>query len=259
MAERKIKVSGDLTSDEKFKSELSKIRDKGYIKSHRSGDTGVGKTLEDELGVEENSIQASDIGDVELKANRIGSNSKITLFTKSPNKRGVNNKVLRQKYGYKTDESKELNENINVLHTSVNGSGFNTLNGEPFMKLTSKDNRLYLEHAEDGILEDVYWDEDQLKKAFNKKYPTKKMYHVQAESEIQDGVEAFHFTEAYSLEDFSADKMMDGLLSGELEMDIRLGVYASGKNKGKPHDNGTAIRVSPNKLDNCFNKKNKLL
>ena len=58
------------------------------------------------------------------------------------------------------------------------------------------------------------------------------MYHVQAESEIQDGVEAFHFTEAYSLEDFSADKMMDRLLSGELEMDIRLGVYASGKNKG---------------------------
>lgn len=56
MAERKIKVSGDLTSDEKFKAELSKIRDKGYIKSHRSGDTGVGKTLEDELGVEENSI-----------------------------------------------------------------------------------------------------------------------------------------------------------------------------------------------------------
>ena len=47
--------------------------------------------------------------------------------------------------------------------------------------------------------------------------------------------------------------------TGELEMDIRLGVYASGKNKGKSHDNGTAIRVSPNKLDRCFNKKNKLL
>ena len=58
------------------------------------------------------------------------------------------------------------------------------------------------------------------------------MYHVQAESEIRDGVEAFHFTAAYSLEVFRAAQMMDGLLSGELEMDIRLGVYASGKNKG---------------------------
>lgn len=174
MAERKIKVSGDLTSDDKFRKEMEKIRDKGYIKSHRSGNTGIGKTLEDELGVEENSIQASDIGDVELKANRIGSNSKITLFTKSPNKRGVNNKVLRKKYGYKTDESRELNEDIRVLHTSVNGSGFNTLNGEPFMKLTSREDRIYLEHAEDGILEDVYWDEEQLKKAFEKNIPQKR-------------------------------------------------------------------------------------
>lgn len=153
---------------------MEKIRDKGYIKSHRSGNTGIGKTLEDELDVEENSIQALDIGDVELKANRIGSNSKITLFTKSPNKRGVDNKVLRKKYGYKTDESRELNEDIRVLHTSVNGSGFNTLNGEPFMKLTSREDRIYLEHAEDGILEDVYWDEEQLKKAFEKNIPQKR-------------------------------------------------------------------------------------
>lgn len=259
MSERTIRVSGDLTSDDKFKEELSKIRDRGYIQTHRAGDTGIGKTLEDELGVEENSIQASDIGDVELKANRVGSNSKVTLFTKSPNKRGVNNKILRQKYGYKTDESIEINENINVLHTCVNGKEFNTLNGKPFLKLTSRDDRIYLEHAEDGIIEDVYWDEEQLRKAFNKKYPAKKMYHVQAESKIQDGIESFHYTEAYSLEDFNADKMMDGLLTGELEMDIRLGIYASGKNKGKAHDNGTAIRVSPNKLDNCFNKKTKLL
>ena len=61
--------------------------------------------------------QASDIGDVELKANRLGSNSKVTLFTKAPNKRGVNNKILRKKYGYKTDESSELNDTIQILHT----------------------------------------------------------------------------------------------------------------------------------------------
>ena len=259
MAERRIKVSGDLTSDEKFKSELERIRDKGFIKSHRSGDTGIGKTLEDELGVEENSIQSSDIGDVELKANRIGSNSKVTLFTKAPNKRGVNNKVLRKNYGYKTDESREINENVQILHTAVNGTSFNTLNGKPFMKLTAKDDRLYLEHADDGILEDVYWDEEQLKKAFDKKYPSKKMYHVQAESKVEDGEESFRYSEAYSLENFSADKMLDGLMTGDLEMDIRLGIYASGKKKGKPHDNGTAIRVSPKKLDECFDTKKKLL
>ena len=259
MAERRIKVSGDLTSDDKFKSEMERIRDKGFIQSHRSGDTGIGKTLEDELGIEENSVQTSDIGDVELKANRIDSNSKLTLFTKAPDIRGVNNKILRKKYGYKTDESRELNNDVQILHTSVNEISFNTLNGKPFMKLTAKDDRLYLEHAEDGILEDVYWDKEQLKKVFDKKYPAKKMYHVQAESKMEGGEEAFHFIEACCLENFSADKMLDGLLSGELEIDIRLGIYASGKRKGKPHDNGTAIRVSSNKLDNCFDKKKKLL
>jgi hypothetical protein len=61
MADQRIKVSGDLTSDEKFKEELERVKAKGYIPSHRAGDTGIGKTLEDELGVEENSVQAADL------------------------------------------------------------------------------------------------------------------------------------------------------------------------------------------------------
>lgn len=259
MAERKIRVTGDLTSDEKFQREMERIRDKGYIPTHRAGDTGIGKTLEDELGVEENSVPAADIGEVELKANRIGSNARVTLFTKAPSKRGVNNSVLRRNYGYRTEESEALNPDTRVLHSAVNGSGFNTLNGEPFLKLTEKDERIYLEHARDGLLEDVYWNEADLKKAFDKKYPAKKMYHVQAKSRVEEGRESFHYTEAYSLEDFSAEKMIEGLRSGELELEIRLGVYASGQKKGRPHDNGTAIRVLPKRLDECFEKKKKLL
>lgn len=259
MAERRIMVSGDLSSDDKFKEKMLGIKKKGYIPSHRSGDTGVGKTFEDELGIEENSIQAADLGSVEVKANRKNSTSKVTLFTKAPKKRGVNNKILRKTYGYQTDESRALNPDINILHTSVSGKDFNTLDGEPFMKLTVKNDKIYLEHARDGILEDVYWEQEQLEKAFNKKYPAGKMYHVQADSKVENGKESFCYDEAYCLEDFSADKMIDGLKSGNLEMDIRLGIHASGKNKGKSHDNGTAIRVSPDKLDDCFKTKKKLL
>jgi len=260
MADRKIFVSGDLTSDDKFKEAIEQVEKKGFILSHRTGDTGVGKTLEDELGVKENSVQAADLGEIELKATRRDSNSKLTLFTKAPKKRGVNSRVLRAQYGYQTDESRALNPNINILHTQVNGRDFNTLNGEPFLKLTARDDRLYLEHAKDGILEDVYWEQEQLKKTFDKKYPSKKLYHVQAEAKKEDdGSESFHYSAAYSLEDFSAERMIEGLKSGELDVDIRLGVYASGDRKGKPHDNGTAIRVSSKKLDECFDKKKKLL
>ena len=259
MAERRIKISGDLTSDDKFKEKMEEIKDIGFIKSHRDGDTGVGKTLEDELGIEENSISASDIGGVELKASRIGANKKVTLLTKAPSKRGGNNRILRARYGYQTDKSRKINEDVKVLHTSVNGKDFNSLNGEPFMKLTSKGDRIYLEHAKDGLLEDIYWEKDQLEAACKKKYPEGKMYHVQAESKIEDGKEYFHYVEAYSLENFSAEKLIEGLVSGDLEIDIRLGVHASGNNKGKPHDNGTAIRVSYNKLNDCFDTRTPLL
>ena len=260
MSERKIVVYGDLTSDDKFREKMQEIKQRGYIKSRRTGDTGVGKTLEDLLGIEENSIQAADLGKVELKANRKNSNSMMTLVTKSPNKRGVNNKVLREKYGYHTEESISVNPNVKVLHTSVNGKDFNTLNGNPFMKLTFKEEKMYLEHAEDGILEDVYWDKQTIETAINKKYPTGKVYRVQAESRKEaDGTESFLYNDVESLENFNADRMMTNLQNGDLSVDIRLGFYASGKKKGKPHDNGTAIRVPIKKLDNCFDNKKKLL
>lgn len=252
-------TSDNLAPEDKFEQAMKEINHRGYIESHRSGDTGIGKTLEDELGIKENSNQASDIGDVELKATRVDSQSRLTLFTKSPSKRGVNNKILRKEYGYKTDESKGLNADINILHTSVNTKDFNNLDGKPFMKLTVEGDRLYLEHAEKGILEEVYWDIAQLKKAFNKKYPANKMYHVQAKSKLKNGKEHFHYTKAQSLNDFSADKMIAGLISGDLDIDIRLGIYASGKKKGKPHDNGSAIRVPLNKPNKCFDTIKKLL
>ena len=203
MAERKIKVYGDLTSDEKFKSEMEKIEQQGYVKTHRSNDTGIGKTLEDLLGVEENSVQAADLGSVELKANRRTSNSKITLITKAPSKRGVNNKVLRKKYGYQTEESVELNPDVNVLHSALNGNDFNTLNGKPFMKLTFQDDKMYMEHKEDGVLEDVYWKKEDIEKAFMKKYPAGKLYHVQADSKKDDdGVESPSEVKTFDLPQF---------------------------------------------------------
>lgn len=260
MSKKKIVVRGDLTSDGKFKNEMQKIKKLGYVKSHRSGDTGIGKTLEDLLGVEENSIQAADLGEVELKASRKNSNSMITLITKSPNKRGVNNKILRENYGYQTEESIELNPDAKVLHTAVNGKDFNTLNGNPFMKLTFVNERMYLEHAKDGILYDVYWDKESIEKAFKKKYPTGKIYHVQADSKKDtDGTEYFFYDTVESFTNFSADRFMTNLKNGDLTVDIRLGLHASGEKIGKPHDNGTAIRVPINKLDNCFTDRKKLL
>lgn len=58
-----------------FVREYSKICGMGWIRTHRSGPTGIGKTLEDLLGIVENNIDGPDFGDYELKSCRLDSNS----------------------------------------------------------------------------------------------------------------------------------------------------------------------------------------
>jgi hypothetical protein len=255
---REIVMQKDLLTKENFVNELEIIKSMGFIKSHRNGPTGIGKTLEDVLGVEENCISLPDLGTVELKAARINSNSMLTLTTKSPDIRGANT-YLRQHYGYKTPESIELNPNLNVLHSTINGVGFNNYNGNPYLKLTFKDDRAYIEHASDGVLENVYWSEQTLTEAFKSKYPFEKLYYVKAECKTIDDAEYFNYTEAFYLENFSAEKMLEHIRAGVIDVDIRLGIYTKGKLKGKAHDHGTGIRIKPNRLELCFEKSEKIL
>lgn len=55
---------------EDFKREFLKIRSEGWKETHRKGPTGVGKTLEDLLGIPENNKQEPDFGVYELKSSR---------------------------------------------------------------------------------------------------------------------------------------------------------------------------------------------
>jgi hypothetical protein len=63
---------------------LKTIKEMGYIKTHRAGTTGVGKTLEDLLGITENNIPGPNAAMIELKSARKNTSSMLTLFTKSP-------------------------------------------------------------------------------------------------------------------------------------------------------------------------------
>ena len=76
---------------------LKQIKEKGFTATHRVNDTGIGKTLEDLLDVKENNLRLPDIGEIELKAKRIESQSMLTLATKSPEPKGVN-RALFEKY-----------------------------------------------------------------------------------------------------------------------------------------------------------------
>jgi hypothetical protein len=91
--------------------ELARIKQMGWIRSRRKSDTGIGKTIEDLLGIPENNIGEPDCiykgYEVEIKAHRMWSSSMITLFTLEAGTRHLNDVELMRKYGYKNSKGRQ--------------------------------------------------------------------------------------------------------------------------------------------------------
>jgi len=83
----------------------------GWIESRRKGDTGIGKTIEDLLGIPENNAGEPDCiyegYEVEIKGHRVRSKSMITLFTLEPGTRHLHDVELMREYGYKNGKGRQ--------------------------------------------------------------------------------------------------------------------------------------------------------
>jgi len=231
---------------------LKKIKQQGFIKTHRKGPTGIGKTLEDLLGIKENAIPGPDAILTELKSARKGSSSMLTLFTKSPLPYG-SNAVLLDEYGYPKPGT-----NRKHLHTTINAVSYNTLKGKKGLKINIKNDRVEILGPNKNVAKKLkvepYWDREILQKQFLKKYPHALLY-VKADSQGRGSNEEFHFNEAWYMHGFSFSNFIKLLKQKVILVDIRIGQYAD----GSPHDHGTGFRVMPDKLDLCFSSRKKVL
>ena len=229
-----------------WENKLKAIKKKGFVKTHRSGDTAIGKTLEDLMGITENNIPEPDGGKIELKSARKPTISMLTFFTKSPLPRGTNGALLKR-FGYKGDKETGLR-----LETTVKFGGFNRIKGKDGFKLamdktSGNINLLALDNTIVG-----YWDKDAVEKHFKK---AAKILYVLADTRGNSKNEVFWFNEALLLSEFSFDRFMQLVRDGKIVIDIRIGQYKD----GRPHDHGTGFRIKPENLNNCFNKTIKIL
>ena len=82
---------------------LKEIRETGWVKNARKGnDGGIGNTLEDLLGIEENNLPIPNANEWELKCQRANTSSLTTLFHMEPSPRAwkfVPN-IFLLKYGW---------------------------------------------------------------------------------------------------------------------------------------------------------------
>lgn len=218
---------------EDFIRVYKEIKSKGWIRTHRKGSTGIGKTLEDLLGIHENNLASPDFGEYELKSGRKNSQSMLTIFTKSPQPARANS-YLREKFGY---SSNAYNNTDKVLHATLSAVAFTRIadTGNE-LKIACDDKRIFI--VSNITIEDVYWDREELRKFFERKYKNKFIY-AKAESRYSGEKEEFYFCEAYEVSGFDYNAMIRLLQEGKIFIDLRIGQYPD----GRTHDHGTGFRI----------------
>lgn len=238
-----------ITNLSEFITEFKKIKEQGWIKTHRSGSTGIGKTLEDLLDIHENNFDGPDFGDYELKSCRINSQSMLTMFTKAPQP-ARSNSYLRNKYGY---SSSNYDNNEKVLHSTLTAERFVPISDTGHsLKIICDENKISI--ASETEIENVFWDKTSLKKAFEKKYKNKFIY-VKAETRGSGENEEFYFVDAYEVSGFNYDAFIHLLEQGKILIDLRIGQFPD----GRTHDHGTAFRIRESDQYLLFKNINKIV
>lgn len=224
----------------------------GLVKTHRKGDTGIGKTFEDLMGVSENNLPGCDLHGYEIKSQRINSASYITLFTKSPtHPRGIN-AILRDKFGTPYDD----NPSLKRLHTSMFANSYNTYKGEYSFKLIHEplEEKIYIgvfKNTNKELLDKTaYYTYKEFQKIFDTKL--KRLFLVLAESIKIDKIEHFKYKDIYLYYNPSISEFLKLIDQGLIMYDIRIGVYRSGKNIGKSHDHGSGFRIKRENIHKLY-------
>ncbi len=71
---KSMKLDDSVNNNDSVKEFIDRylaVRELGWVRSHRSNNTGIGKTLEDLLKIDENNLDEADIGDVEIKSQKV--------------------------------------------------------------------------------------------------------------------------------------------------------------------------------------------
>lgn len=242
---------------------LNEIKSMGWIISARQGNVGgVGNTLEDLLGIEENNLPIPNASEWELKCQRIETTSLTTLFHMEPSPRALRfvPKILLLKYGWKHQDAgtkykaNEMSFRQTITGTVRSDRGFKVVvDREQRKVLISFDaNTVDIRHAEwlesvkkrVGLVElcpQPYWGFDDLEHKAGTKLLN--CFYVQARTKKEQGKEYFSYENILMLRKFSIRAFINAIENGYVyvDFDARTG-----------HNHGTKFRLKQDKLPELY-------
>lgn len=242
-------------SMKELKEKFEVIREKGYVKTSREGATGIGKTFEDLIGKEEDHEETPDFKGIEIKTKELGTpNEYITLFCASP--RGPHEyetHYLVDKYGYPD----AIFENKKVLNRSIYSGDlrgnkyFFTLKNDyrrMIIKLKIIDN--FLETLED----EIYWTYYDLETKLYRKHRYLALVKAVKRNIKGETYYKYYDIKFYKIKNF--ESFLSLVEEGKIRVNLRIGIYRSGKREGEIHDRGTAFQIRESDLLKLFDEIN---
>ncbi len=238
---------------------LQEIRDAGWIKNSRPGnDGGIGNTLEDLLGIEENNLPIPNASEWELKCQRLHTTSLMTLFHMEPSPRAFRfvPNILLPYYGWphaqagKKHPPNEMSFRQTINAASYSDRGFKVIVDRKAQKVlvSFKASAVDPRHAKwlNSVKEKVglgelnpqpYWGFTDLEHKAGTKLLN--CFFVLAETKREKGQLFFRYSKIFILQSFSVDGLLRGLEQGFvlIDFDARTG-----------HNHGTKFRIRRNKL-----------
>ena len=252
-----------LYTKESLITELQKIAKRGWIENARKGnDGGIGNTLEDLLGIEENNLPIPNAAEWELKTQRLNTSSLTTLFHIEPSPRAIKfvPQVLLLNYGWKHKESgKKYPENEMSFRQTIHGKspsdrGFMVKIDRKNRKVlisfdytkVSENQRDWLKSVENRIgLDELdpqpYWGFSDLEHKAGTKLLN--CFYVQAEVKKEDEREFYKYSKVMMLQKFNFEAFLQELENGNIfvDFDARTG-----------HNHGTKFRLRQNCFPNLY-------
>ncbi len=191
---------------------LEHISSKGFIKSMRSGDTGVGYTLESLLGITANSSKNPDYKGIEIKSSR-SRNTKDVLFSMVP-KWELSNLKSGDEIVIKRGRPNPEHNNLKTIFHTIRGDKENNWG----LKLKVEENLIHQVYLEGGIEEeDTCWVMDDFKSRLMKKH--KETFWVEVETRGERGNEEFHYKKVLHTGDIDLSTIPVLLKEGMISLD----------------------------------------
>ena len=252
-----------LYTKEKLIKEFRKIAKRGWIENARKGNAGgIGNTLEDLLGIEENNLPIPNAAEWELKTQRMNTNSLTTLFHIEPSPRAIKfvPQVLLLNYGWQHQEAGTKHpENEMSFRQTIHG---NAPSDRGFMVTIDRISRKVLISFDHTKVSDThkewlrsvqnrvglselspqpYWGFDDLAHKAGTKLLN--CFYVQAEVKKENETEFYRYSKVMMLQKFNFDTFLQELENGNIlvDFDARTG-----------HNHGTKFRLRQSCFPNLY-------